>query len=92
MKKTAMASICLCICMSITMIACTDARMGKITALGDNAKVECYSGGKLIYSGISTGKVNSELDSDGYLFVDKKTGKYMEVSGECVITYDPDVM
>ena len=78
-----------------TMIAATlvltacDAQIGKIASLGENAKVECWSGGQLIYDGKSTGKVLSESRSDGYFFKDEKTGKFMEVSGNCVITYDP---
>jgi hypothetical protein len=71
------------------LIGCTDAQRGKIGALGDNAKIECYSGGKLIYSGISSGKISSEENSDGYHFVDEQTDKFMEVSGNCVITYNP---
>ena len=71
-------------------VGCTDAQRGKIGALGDSAKVDCWSGGKLIYSGVSSGKISSEDSSDGYNFVDIKTGKFMEVSGNCVITYDPN--
>lgn len=41
----------------------------------------------MIYEGESTGKVSSELSSDGYFFVDKKDGKLKEVSGNCVIEY-----
>jgi len=67
---------------------CTDAGWGKLTALGNAADVECYSGGKLIYKGRSTGKVQSEANSDGYYFKDKKDGKVKEVSGNCIITYD----
>ena len=74
----------------IILSSCTQAQRGKLYSLGENAKVECWSGGTLIYSGISTGKVSSEESSDGYHFYDKATGKYMEVSGNCVITYDPD--
>ena len=68
---------------------CTDAQRGKIWALGENASVECWSGGQLIYKGLSSGKVASESQSDGYNFVDMKTGKFMEVSGNCVIVYNP---
>ena len=77
------------ICLVFLGIGCTDARWGKFTALGNPASVLCYSGGKLIYSGKSTGKVVSEASSDGYFFRDAKSGKVMEVSGNCVITYDP---
>lgn len=67
---------------------CTDATIGKFKALGDSAHVTCFSGGKLIYEGCSTGKVKSESSSDGYYFQDKRTKKVMEVSGNCVIIYD----
>lgn len=73
----------------VTLVGCTDAQRGKITSLGDSAKIECYSGGLLIYSGLSTGKISSESNSDGYYFRDSKTDKMMEVSGNCVITYNP---
>ena len=66
---------------------CTDRNIAKMQAYGGSAKIECYSGTKLIYKGQSTGKISSEEHSDGYSFVDKKTGKLTEVSGNCVITY-----
>ena len=66
---------------------CTSAERGKFFALGDSAKVVCYSGGFKIYDGYSTGKVLSETSSDGYYFVDRDTKNTLEVSGNCVITY-----
>lgn len=66
---------------------CTDAGWSKLTAYGNSATVECYSGGKLIYKGSSTGKVKSEESSDGYFFRDAADGKLKEVSGNCVIVY-----
>ncbi len=68
-------------------VGCTDAGMSRLKAYGDSAYVECYSGGKLIYKGRSTGKVLSEANSDGYLFRDAKDNVLKEVSGNCVITY-----
>lgn len=73
----------------IGLYSCTDAQRGKISSLGDSALVKCYSGTAVIYEGLSTGKVSSEENSDGYYFRDKKTGKMMEVSGNCIIIYDP---
>lgn len=66
----------------------TDASWSKLESLGNPAHVTCYSGGKLIYDGYSTGKVSSESNSDGYYFRDKKDGLLKEVSGNCVITYE----
>tara|TARA_R110001606_G_scaffold134259_1_gene270604 strand:- start:17616 stop:17873 length:258 start_codon:yes stop_codon:yes gene_type:complete len=85
MKKITLA---LALTSIITLTACTDATMGKLTSLGDSASVKCWSGGTLIFDGKSTGKVQSEKSSDGYFFKDAKDNKFKEVSGNCVITYD----
>ena len=92
MKNFSKTACVLAICLIFLLGAggCTDAQRGKLGALGEAARVECWSGGKLIYEGVSSGKLSSESNSDGYNFVDAKTGKFMEVSGNCVITYDPD--
>ena len=78
----------LLILLSVCIFGCTDARMGKLSAYGDSAKVKCYSAAKLIFEGNSTGKVKSSAQSDGYYFVDKKDQKLKEVSGNCVIVYN----
>ena len=67
-------------------LSCTDAQCGKVTALGNSAMVTCFSGGKLIYEGTSTGLVKSPENSDGWQFKDAKTHALIEVSGDCVIT------
>ena len=71
----------------MSAVGCTDGSRAKFSAFGGAAKIKCYSGSLLIYEGESTGKVNSEANSDGYYFVDKKDGKLKEVSGNCVIEY-----
>jgi hypothetical protein len=73
---------------SVLLIGCTDAEWSKLAALGDRAHVVCYSGGKPIYDGYSTGKPLSEDGSDGYFFRDEKDQVLREVSGECVISYE----
>ena len=50
------------------------------------AKVECYSGGKLIYEGESKTKPQSEVNSDGYIFQDAK-GNLVEISADCIFKY-----
>lgn len=80
MKRVAIALV-------VMLAGCTDATFGKITSMGSAAHVTCYSGGKPIYDGCSTGKVLSEEGSDGYFFTDKKDGLLREISGECVIVY-----
>ena len=69
----------------LLLTSCTDGRMSKLMSYGSSRSIECYSGAKLIYKGISTGKISSETQSDGYFFKDSATGKLMEVSGNCII-------
>lgn len=63
----------------------TDAEIAKFTAYGNQTSVTCYSGGVVIYDGISTGRVKSPERSDGWQFMDLETGMLMEVSGDCII-------
>ena len=67
---------------------CTDACTSSLSAYGSKARVTCHSGGKVIYDGCSTGKVESNAHSDGYGFKDAQTQRYVDVSGECFIDYD----
>lgn len=67
-------------------VSCSDAGMSKWKTLGDSQKIECYSGGKLIYSGYSTGKIMNERESDGYYFREKGSNKLLEVSGNCILS------
>jgi len=83
MKKAIMFLLFL----SVILTSCSDATIGKLTSYGSNASVKCYSGGTLIYDGVSTGKVKSEAQSDGYFFRDKESNLMKEVSGDCIITY-----
>ncbi len=78
------------VCLVLALSSCTDAKRGKLFSLGDSASVTCWSGGRLIYDGFSTGKVSSEKNSDGYFFKDREMGKMIEVSGNCVIVYNPE--
>lgn len=64
---------------------CTDATYKQYTTFGTKARVTCYSGGKIIYSGASTGKVHAEKQSDGWFFEDEATNKLIRVSGDCLI-------
>lgn len=63
----------------------TDASRKQVLTIGSPAKVICYSGGKEIYNGNSTGKVQTESGSDGWYFEDKVTHELIRVSGDCVI-------
>ncbi len=80
-----MAILFIAIIMSI--FSCTDAQRSKIGGLGDEFKVEMINcDGTTARSWISSGKVSSESNSDGYYFKDKTTGKLIEVTGRLIIT------
>lgn len=83
MKKVILS---LSVIASLTLTSCVDASVSKFTALGSKHKVELYNGGQLIRTWISTGKPQSEVNSDGYYFTDKETGKLVEVCGAVIIT------
>lgn len=68
-------------------IFCTDATKAKFGGLGDEFKVEMINcDGTVARTWISTGKVSSEANSDGYYFMEKGTDKLIEVTGRVVIT------
>ena len=73
------------ITMIITLSAC-DATIGKISSMGKEATVTCYSGGKEVIKMRSTGKILSEPGS-GYYFKNEK-GLMVEIDMPCVILYD----
>ena len=66
---------------------CTDAFKAKLGGFGDNFKVELVNcDGTITHTWFSSGKVSSETQSDGYYFMDAKSGKLIEVSGTLIIT------
>ena len=66
---------------------CTDAMMGKFKSLGSAARVRCWSGGQLIVDTVSSGKISSEANSNGYYFVERSSGDVIEVDADCVFRY-----
>ena len=85
LKVSAMVVLFIAIVMGST--SCTDATKAKFGGLGDEFKVEMINcDGTVAREWISTGKVQSEANSDGYYFMDKDTGKLIEVTGRMVIT------
>ena len=84
LKSTALMALTITVLFSFA--SCTDAQRAKVGGLGDEFKVEMYSGGELVREWTSIGKVSSEGNTDGYYFKDKTTGKLIEVSGDVVIT------
>lgn len=72
---------------SVALSGCSDAQMGKFMALGNSAKVTCYSGGVVVYDGVSSGKIENQENSDGYYFTPKGESLAIEVSGDCIVKY-----
>lgn len=71
----------------IALMACTDAKCSKVTGYGNQFKIDLINcDGTISKSWTSTGKVQSEANSDGYYFTDKATGKLIEVTGRLVIS------
>lgn len=71
----------------LSTAACTDATRAKLGGYGDEFKIEMVNcDGSIAREWISTGKVHSEADSDGYYFKEKNTGKLIEVTGRLIIT------
>lgn len=69
----------------LAVSACTDVQRASLGAFGDAATITCYSGGRVFYQGQSTGRVKATDNSDGWEFKDAKTGKFVRLSGSCVV-------
>lgn len=67
----------------LALSSCSDANKGAIAALGKSRLVKCYSGGVLIYEGVTSGKIENEEHSDGYFFTDIM-GDYIEINANCI--------
>ncbi len=86
-EKLVIASIVLLLIAVVlgALSGCTDADRANWTSLGSPGTVKCYSGGQPVYDGVSTGKIVTVKNSDGWQFKDAKTGKFIRVSGDCLI-------
>ena len=72
--------------------SCSDAHKAKRLGRGSEFRIEMLDcDGAVARSWISTGKVRSEQNSDGYYFMDKATGLLVEVTGSIIITQIPEV-
>lgn len=76
----------ICVLVLLTLAGCTDAERAFLSAYGEPGTVRCFSGGQVIYDGQSTGKIASTANSDGWEFKDAKSGRFVRVSGDCVVT------
>ena len=71
----------------ISFYSCSDAKKAKFGGYGSEFMIEMLDcNGDVSKTWISTGKVSSEQHSDGYYFMEKNTGKLIEVTGHLIIT------
>jgi len=75
------------IIIAILFAGCTDAKKAQLLGYGDEFNVELVNcDGSVTKQWISTGKVHTEKDSDGYYFKDKKSGNLIRITGNIIIT------
>ena len=86
-----MKKIILITTLALSFLGCRDSALAQYEALGKPSKIELLNcDGTITHSWISTGKVATEPNSDGYYFNDAKTNKLVRVSGNVVISvYQP---
>ena len=81
--RTAATAILAVALMAIS--GCSDASRAQFSTIGSPGDITCYSGGKVFYTGRSTGKIKSESGSDGWYFQEQGSGSLIRVSGDCLI-------
>ncbi len=69
----------------VLIAGCTDAERAGLAAYGNKFRITLYSGGQPVRTWISTGRVESESQSDGWCFMDSETRKFVRVSGDSVV-------
>lgn len=67
------------------LAACSDTERASIGAIGSSGHIRCFSGSIVILDTNSTGRIQTVTNSDGWEFKDAQTGKFVRVSGPCVI-------
>lgn len=86
MKELVLASLALGIALTLCLeIGCTDTERASFGAIGSAGHITCYSADKVILDTMSTGKIQTVTNSDGWEFRDSADQKFVRVSGPCVI-------
>lgn len=81
-----MRRIGLAILALVALTACSDAKQKAFSALGQPRRVTFYpANGDSIRTWVTTGKIVQESNSDGFYFVDDKTGLLVELYGPAVV-------
>lgn len=73
----------LLVLVGLLLAGCSDASRAQFGFLGGPADVTCYSGGRVIYVGRSTGKVTS--GGYGLYFQESVSLRVIRVFGACVV-------
>ncbi len=82
-----MKNTLLLLSLTLFFYACTDATKAKLGGFGSRFQIEMLNcDGSVARTWISSGKVSSEKDSDGYYFMEEETNKLIEVTGRLIIT------
>ena len=76
----------LTLAISVSLLGCTDADLASFKSLGDEADITCYSGGKVVYTDTSTGKVAA---GEGLYYKSKNTGEYVKNYADCIVKQRP---
>lgn len=66
-------------------LGCSNAEQAKIGAWGEKHRITLYSGGQKVGEWTCTGRVEDEEGSDGFFFLDDKTGKLVRIAGTVII-------
>lgn len=66
--------------------ACTDVEKAKLNDYGNKYTVEVVSGGQVVRTYTSKGRVRAGSRADSHYFLDAATGKLVRISGPVIIT------
>lgn len=69
----------------LSVAGCTDASRAHWSQLGDEAHIQCFSGGQVVYDGTSTGKVAASKSGAGVFFKEKESGKFVRLYADCIV-------
>lgn len=71
--------------LACSLAGCTDAERSRYNAFGDASTITCWSGGQVVFTGESTGKVMAG-ESGGLYYMDKVTMKYTRIYADCIVS------
>ncbi len=72
----------------IALTGCTDAEKANLFSYGSEGKVTCWSGGKPVFTDISTGKI-LQANGGGLVYRSKASGLYVKAYADCIVEQQP---